>query len=63
MESPAHWQYLTACIALAGGEDLPRTWAFLVGQGLVRDDDRDRQRFERAGWEGYRAPTTWKAAQ
>lgn len=45
MENPASWNLLTASVAACDLEDLSESWAFLVLQGLVRDEERDRLEF------------------
>lgn len=46
MESPEHWDLLTASLGISNLDDSSSTWAFLIIQGLVRDDPGDRERFK-----------------
>ena len=46
MENPDQWDLLTASLAVSDLVDLSQTWAFLVLQGLVRDDGPARQQFD-----------------
>jgi hypothetical protein len=48
MESPQGWTALTSSLAVSTLSDISHTWAFLVVQGLVRDEGADRQVFETA---------------
>lgn len=45
MESPQIWDCLTSSLAVSNLSEIAHAWAFLVVQGLVRDD-RNRQVFE-----------------
>ena len=38
MENPQSWSLLVSSLAVSHLEDIERTWAFLVLQGLVRTD-------------------------
>src|SRR5262245_38190760 len=45
MESPQSWNLLTSSLAVARLADTSHTWAFLVVQRLVRDEQGDRETF------------------
>jgi hypothetical protein len=45
MESPETWDLLTSSLAISSLADVSLTWAFLVVQGLVRDEPGDCQTF------------------
>ena len=45
MENPASWNLLTSSVAASDLGDLSVAWAFLVVQGLVRDEEGDRREF------------------
>ena len=47
MESPESWDLLTASLAISNLRDPSSTWAFLVVQGLVRDEPGDGEAFRR----------------
>jgi hypothetical protein len=47
MESPETWDLLTASLAISNLNEPSSTWAFLVVQGLVRDEPGDREAFLR----------------
>jgi len=45
MESPATWDLLTASLAVSNLNEPLSSWAFLVREGLVRDEPGDREAF------------------
>jgi hypothetical protein len=45
MEFPGGWDELTAALNVA---DADEAWAFLLAQGLIRNDPKSRQAFEAA---------------
>ena len=45
MENPNGWDLLTSSLATSKLTDPSTTWAFLVLQGLVRDDENARGKF------------------
>ena len=47
MESPDYWNALTASLAVLDLTNPHSAWAFVVVQGLVRDDPGDRDSFLR----------------
>ena len=47
MESPKTWDLLTSSLAVSNLAHVSLTWAFLVVQGLVRDEPGDCETFAR----------------
>jgi hypothetical protein len=47
MESPETWDLLTASLAMSDLREPSSAWAFLVVQGLVRDEPGDRETFSK----------------
>ena len=62
MESPDTWDALTASLAISDLADLSLTWAFLVLQGLVRDEPDDRESFGRLAEDATANPITGPSA-
>lgn len=58
MESPETWDLLTASLAISNLADPSSTWAFLVLQGLVRDEPGDREAFSRFADDANTNPIT-----
>lgn len=62
MESPETWDLLTASLAVSNLADPSATWAFLVVQGLVRDDSSDRAAFSMLAEDATTNPITGPSA-
>ena len=62
MESPDTWDALTASLAISDLADPSLTWAFLVVQGLVRDEPDDREAFSRLAEDAATNPITGPSA-
>ena len=62
MESPDTWDALTASLAISDLADPSLTWAFLVIQGLVRDEPDDRETFSRLAEDATANPITGPSA-
>jgi hypothetical protein len=62
MESPDTWDALTASLAIGDLTDPSLTWAFLVVQGLVRDEPDDREAFRRLANDATTNPITGPSA-
>lgn len=62
MESPDTWDALTASLAISDLADPSLTWAFLVLQGLVRDEPDDREAFSRLAEDAVTNPITGPSA-
>ena len=45
MESPTSWNLMTSSLFVSNLDEPGETWAFLIDQGLVRDQPGDRDRF------------------
>jgi len=62
MESPDTWDLLAASLAISNLADPSLTWAFLVIQGLVRDEAGDREAFDRLAEDVTTNPITGPSA-
>jgi hypothetical protein len=62
MESPDTWDLLTASLAVSNLANPSSTWAFLVLQGLVRDEPGDRKAFSRFADDASSNPITGPSA-
>jgi hypothetical protein len=62
MESADTWDALTASLAISDLADPSLTWAFLVVQGLVRDEPGDREAFGRLAEDAVTNPITGPSA-
>jgi hypothetical protein len=58
MESPDTWDLLTSSLAVSNLAEPSSTWAFLVLQGLVRDEPGDREAFSRFADDASTNPIT-----
>jgi|SRR5436853_4101781 len=62
MESPETWDLLTSSLAISNLAHVSLTWAFLVVQGLVRDEPGDRETFGRFAEDANINPITGPSA-
>jgi hypothetical protein len=62
MEPPETWDRLTASLAISNLADPSPTWAFLVLQGLVRDEPSDREAFGMLAEDATTNPITGPSA-
>jgi hypothetical protein len=62
MESPETWDLLTSSLAISNLPDGSLTWAFLVVQGLVRDEPGDREAFRGFAKDATMNPITGPSA-
>ena len=62
MESPETWDLLTSSLAISNLAHVPLTWAFVVLQGLVRDEPGDRETFRRLVEDATANPITGPSA-
>src|SRR5437764_9731331 len=62
MESPETWDLLTSSLAISNFADVSLAWAFLVVQGLVRDEPGDRETFRRLADDATMNPITGPSA-
>ena len=62
MESPETWDLLTSSLAVSNLAQVSLTWAFLIVQGLVRDEPGDRETFGRIAEDATTNPITGPSA-
>ena len=62
MESPETWDLLTSSLAISNLAQVSLTWAFLVVQGLVRDEPGDCETFRRLAEDATANPITGPGA-
>jgi hypothetical protein len=62
MESPETWDLLTSSLAISNLAQVSLTWAFLVVQGLVRDEPGDCEAFGRFVEDATTNPLTGPSA-
>jgi hypothetical protein len=62
MESPETWDLLTSSLAISNLAHVSLTWAFLVVQGLVRDEPADWETFRRFAEDATANPITGPSA-